>query len=919
MVGAVYDLIGITKSFGEKVAVDEVGLHVAAGRVLAIVGENGAGKSTLMNVLAGMVRPDRGSVLRNGVKIDLGSPLRAGEHGIAMVHQHLRLVRSLTVAENVFLGREIAGRSGGLRRREMSDQVRELTERLGITVDPDARVADLPIGVKQRVALLRALALPTDVLILDEPTAVLTPQESSELFATVRHLATQGTSTILITHKLGEIAEVADDLAVMRDGRVVAERPLGNLEETEIARLMVGRDVLLRVQNDGGSPAEPRLSLESVTVVTGEGVRALDQVSLTVHAGEVVGIAGVEGNGQSELADVIVGTRRPLSGRITVRGADVTDASPHRRRRIGISSIPEDRNHTGTAPTMMVWENMISPVSGAEFTRGGWIRAGALKRRARELIRRFDIRGAVPVTTIGDLSGGNAQKVVIAREFDGRSDVLLASQPTRGVDVGAMEFIHRSLLDRRDAGIGVLLISADLNEVTSLSDRIMVLYRGRVVAEFTRGNFDQAQIGLAMAGLHNRTAPPTAETDTQNHTPPRTVESDAGDSSLMREADRLPIPPGPPTITPGSIWSQIRRRLSGASSVLVSLAAALLLGTVIILITGRNPVSSFVALFLGSFQSPFGIASLLVQLAPLLVLAVSVLLSFRAGLFNVGGEGQIYIGAFLAAWAASSSVDLPGPVLIIASMLAGVVGGVIWAVVPAVLRAYLDVDEVVSTLMFNYIAIQLTLLLVGGAFKDPTAGAPMGVRIAPQAYLPGLPGLPGATIAVLIAIVIVVIGALLLLRTSFGLGIRRVGEQPAFAAAIGTDVRRTIVNVMLVSGAVAGVAGALDVLGNTHRFSQLFSPEFGFLAVTIALLARLNPWMLLVAGVFYANMLAGANVMQIQADVPFSLVTVLQGVIVIGMTMTIVRVRPRANRRDPRQHTRSDARLTSPTSGGVSA
>ncbi len=496
----VLELRGITKRFPGIVANDRVDFDLLPGEVHALLGENGAGKSTLVNVLYGLYHPDEGEISVRGRKIRLGSPKEAIEQGIGMVHQHFMLIPVMSVAENVVLASEPTHGTVLLDYGEAVRRVEELSTRFGLVVDPRAKVEEIGVGQQQRVEILKALYRGADILILDEPTAVLTPQEAEELFGVVRSLTEQGKSVIFISHKLHEVLEIADRISVLRRGKLVETRLREGATEEELARAMVGREVLLRVDKKPSQPGEAVLTVSDLVVHDDRGLEAVRGISLDVRAGEIVGVAGVDGNGQTELIDALTGLRRATSGRVVVDGADITHATAKQALDAGVGHIPQDRQRRGLVLQFSLAENIgLHDFDKAPASRFGWLRPNVLVRRAGKLLQQFDVRGGGPLTPAGALSGGNQQKVVLAREIERNPRVLIAGQPTRGLDVGAIEFVHRRLVEERDAGRAILLVSLELDEILSLSDRILVIYEGRLVAEFGPGASEH-ELGLAMTG-----------------------------------------------------------------------------------------------------------------------------------------------------------------------------------------------------------------------------------------------------------------------------------------------------------------------------------------------------------------------------------------------------------------------------------
>ena len=494
------EMRGITKRFPGVLANDHIDLEVRPGEIHALLGENGAGKSTLMNVLYGLLTPDEGEILIGGESVQIAGPTDAIARGIGMVHQHFMLVPVFSVAENVVLGNETMANPVLLDTHAANDRIRELAEILGFSVDPDAIVGELSVGLQQRIEILKALYRGAKVLILDEPTAVLTPQETVEIFAVLRRLAADGTSIVFISHKLYEVLDIADRITVIRRGRVVGQADPKTATEEDLAAMMVGRDVSLVVDKGPAKPADVALDVRDLVVADDRGSNVVEGCSFEVRAGEILGIAGVAGNGQAEMVEALTGLRKVKGGRVTLAGHDVTGQRPRELAGRGMAYIPGDRQRYGLVLAYPIADNLcLTDYHDPPFSRFGILNEKAIAARAAELIPKFDIRtpsASVPAST---LSGGNQQKVIIAREFSRPIVLLVADQPTRGLDVGSIEFIHRQIVAKRDTGSAVLLVSAELDEILELSDRIAVMFRGRIVAVVEAATAEKENIGLLMA------------------------------------------------------------------------------------------------------------------------------------------------------------------------------------------------------------------------------------------------------------------------------------------------------------------------------------------------------------------------------------------------------------------------------------
>lgn len=504
----IVEMRGISKNFPGVQANIDINFDLRRGEIHALLGENGAGKTTLMNILYGLYRPDQGEIWLEGQRVDFHSPLDAIAHGLGMVHQHFKLVRTFSVAENIILGQKSAREPLLEDRRVTYKHLKDLSTRYGLNIDPDALIASLSVGEQQRVEILKALYRKARVLILDEPTAVLTPHEADDLLEILRRLAAEGMSIILITHKLEEILAVSNRITVLRDGRVIDCVDSAGVDKASLAYRMVGREVLLQVDHRPAQPQDIVLEIHDLAARSENGLPVLRGINLEVRAGEILGIAGVAGNGQMELEEVLAGLRKASHGSIKVCGQQVVNTTVHRVGTCGLAHIPSDRYSMGLLEDFSIAENLfLERMDQTPFSRRGWLNWDEIHSQAASLVEKFDIRTPSVDVNARTLSGGNAQKLVLARELARCPRVLLAAQPTRGLDVSAIEFVHRTLLEQRDAGLAILLISTELDEILSLSDRIAVMYGGQIIGEMDAADADLTRIGLLLAGATQENQP----------------------------------------------------------------------------------------------------------------------------------------------------------------------------------------------------------------------------------------------------------------------------------------------------------------------------------------------------------------------------------------------------------------------------
>ena len=894
---------GITKLYPGVVANDAIDFSVEAASIHGLLGENGAGKSTLMKVLFGLTTPTAGTVEIAGREVVVDSAGDALDLGIGMVQQHFSLIADFTVAENLVLGREPLRRGGLLDLDRAAADIAELSDRYGFRIDPRSRVGDLAVGARQRVEILKALYRGAEVLILDEPTAALAPNEVAELVTLLRRLRDQGRTVVFISHKLSEVIDLCDRVTVLRGGRVEGHREIGTAERddparhdalaAELARMMVGRELPEPPERASGPAGAdvPVLRLEAA----GDG-RRLGPIDLEVLAGEIVGVAGVEGNGQTELVEMVVGVRRCRTGSVHLGRTDVTRWSVRRRLATGVAHIAEDRHGAGVADGLDLAHNAtLGFHSHPPFSwRGMWLSLVQMRRLARGVVNRFGVQAVAVTDPLRSLSGGNQQKLVVGRELSRGPELFVAAQPTRGLDVAAAAFVHSELAELRRRGAGVLLVSLELTEILALADRIVVMSGGQIAGETTPGEVDVTTLGRWMTGggLDGRAR--------------------TGRSRLMSATGNDSRPPGPQSADPRpgayrppageprrGMAAELQRTLDSAGSTVARSAAAdlaqgagraaaifvatvlaaLVLAAPLIIAAGSDPFAAYGALYDGSLGGQRPVAETLVSMTPLLFGGLAVAIAFQAGLFNIGVEGQLVAGG-LAAGVVAIKVSTWAPAHVLLALLAGAAAGGLWALVPAALKAWRGVHEVITTIMMNFVAFSVSQFLVkpGGALvgEIPTGTEP----VQSSAELPRIWHPTRLHMGIVVALIVAGACWYFIYRTPGGYRFRLVGANPVAARFNGISSNRVIVEAMLLSGALGGLTGAVEVLGTHRRYLDSFSPGYGFDSIAVALLGALHPVGVAAAAFFFGLLRAGSTQLQLEAGITRDMITVISGLVV---------------------------------------
>jgi len=898
------ELVGITKTFGKVVANDNVSFCVERGEILSILGENGSGKTTLMNMIAGIYYPDRGRIYVNGERASIGSPSDAFAHGIGMIHQHFKLVDLFTATENVVLGLKDEGRYDI---KAYAERVREISERYGFELDPNKKIYDMSVSEKQTVEIIKVLYRGADILILDEPTAVLTPQETEKLFAVLRRMRDDGKSIIIITHKLNEVMSLSQKVAVLCKGRYVGTVETAKTSISELTEMMVGKKISLNIERSEVKNAVDRLEVVNLNVKDREGNAVLSNISFMARGGEILGIAGIAGSGQRELLEAIAGLQQVSEGSILYNNPktntieNLIGKNPMQIRSLGVrlSFVPEDRLGMGLVGNMDIIDNMML----RSYNKGSGVLLNRNDPRglAETIINDLEVVTPNAKTPVRRLSGGNVQKVLVGREIASAPAVLMAAYPVRGLDINSSFTIYNLLNEQKKLGTAVIFVGEDLDVLLELCDRILVISGGKVACIVDAKKTTKEEIGLAMTHGGNPVESGNPEagsvtgetTDNANALPDGTIVTDGAKGALSSPAGKTKHESGA-----GKTGDTVARHGKVKEPLMhivkkdelpwyrvwlirvLSVVVGFALCGVLALIIGKSPIELYSTLLDGAFGTELRIWSLLQETVLLLGIALALTPAFKMRFWNIGGEGQVLMGGFVSALCMIYLGDrMPSLLLVLVMLVASVIAGAIWAVIPAFFKAWWNTNETLFTLMMNYVAMQLVSFYVLKAF--PNNSAAIGV-INPDTNSGWLPMIGEYEYLLNIIIVLVLTGVMYvyLRYAKHGYELTVVGESENTARYIGVNVKKVIIRTMLLSGAICGLMGWLIVGGTDHTVASNSVHSRGFTAIMVSWLAHFNPLYMFVTSLLIAFMSKGAKETATTMGLNESFTDILVGIII---------------------------------------
>lgn len=872
-------LRGITKRFGSVLANDKIDLELRRGEILALLGENGSGKTTLMNMLSGIYKPDAGEIYVNGKLVSINSPEDSKNLGIGMVHQHFKLVENFNAADNIWMGNEED--TDFFLKKDRVEKIRRIGDDFGFEINPQKSVSDMSVSEKQTIEILKVLYYGAGILILDEPTAVLTHQETQKLFAILRKMSRAGFSIIIITHKLNEVLELSDRVTILRKGQSIGTVNTAETNASDLTNMMVGRTVELSIDRPQIECSETLMDVQNLTIRNEDGVLAIDDVSFQLRGGEILGVAGVSGCGQKELCEAIAGLLPIEKGSILYKGDHIEGDSPRDiiKRGISMSFIPEDRLGMGLAASLSITDNMM--LKNYVNNKGPLVDRKHARDTAEQVIRDLEVVTPSADTPVRQLSGGNVQKVLLGREIDADPSVIITAYPVRGLDINSSYVIYDTLNAQKKKGVGVLFVGEDLDVMLELCDKIMVLCHGKVTGIVDAKEVDKAYLGLLMTDALSQKEEGEEEYEALDHVDVK-VDFDPERAKTKKKKKGAKEPP---------IHISKRDNLTKKQSFLFYLAAigvALFLGGILVAFMGVNPFSYYKTMVVGCFNSAIYLRGFIRIVIPLCITALGISFAFKMKFWNIGGNGQFIMGAIGAATVGLALGNvLPNFLVLILAMIAGAVCGGLYGLIPAVLKVKFNTNETLLTLMLNYIAFYFLTYLKNTMFyrrlSDTGAILRPDFKTLPEGAWQPTVKLFGAEIdiAFFIMLILVIVCWVYFTRSKQGYEISVVGDSKNTARYAGMNVNRVVLRTMFISAAVVGVAGMLHVTGSAtgHMLSDGITADVGFTGIIVSWLAKLNAFGVLIVSLLLGILQKGAAVCQSTFNISSSASDILEGVI----------------------------------------
>ena len=872
------ELQGITKVFGSVVANNQVDLAVKRGEILALLGENGSGKTTLMNMISGIYKPDSGTICVNGEPVTILSPEDSKRLGIGMVHQHFKLVENFTAADNIWIGAE---EGGAFLSENRYEKIREVSESYGFELDPRKKIYDMAVSEKQTVEILKVLYYGADILILDEPTAVLTLQETRKLFAILRRMKAAGKAIIIITHKLNEVMEISDRVTILRKGCTVGTVTTAETNIQELTNLMVGRPVELAIDRPKCHKGEGLLELTNVFIEGDEGALAIDDVSFTVHAGEILGVAGVAGCGQKELCEGVAGLLPLKSGSVLYKGEHIEGKSPREiiKRGISMSFIPEDRLGMGLAASLSISDNMM--LKNYAAVSGPFVDRKTARATAQRVVDHLEVVTPGIETPVRRLSGGNVQKVLLGREIESKPNVIITAYPVRGLDINSSYVIYNTLNAEKQEGAGILFVGEDLDVMMELCDRIMVLCHGKVTGIVDAHATSKEELGLLMTDSLSAAQAPDQPADREQ--PPKVSQTGPAPQPVVRREIKKKSAP----------WVRIVKRdnLSAGKSVLyyaLAVLAAIAMGGVLVAALHVNPFTYYKTMFLGCFNNKIYLSGFIRIHIPLVITSLGISYAFKMKFWNIGANGQFIAGAIAAILVGLLCQNaLPQGLTLALMAVAGMVGGGLYGLLPAALKVRFGTNETLLTLMLNYIAYYFLTYLKNLMFfrklSDTGAVLRPDFKVLPENAWMYQIKILGVTVdaSLLVALLLVGLTFVYFRYTKQGYEVEVVGDSQNTARYAGMNVNKIVLRTMFLSAAVVGLAGMLQVSGSatSHTLSDGITSDVGWTGIIVAWLAKLNAVGILIASLLMAVLQKGAAVAESSLKISSAVSDILEGVI----------------------------------------